>query len=117
MALYLFLVVVGDKEGKSFYGKTTLISILRITPPQLHSSIEELVSADLITHQSPYFWVQSITGGFCERRNDSKNHLSQGNLETQFSANRGADWGLPEESLNTLFRNLRKTILAKKAHG
>jgi hypothetical protein len=118
MALYLFLVVVGDQEGKSFYGEKTLVSILRMTPAQLHSAIGELVQAGLIVHQTPYFWVQTIQGGFCERRTDSKSGLSKGSLETQFPADRRQEaWALPEESLKTLFRNLRETIYADKMHG
>jgi hypothetical protein len=35
MALYLFLLVVGDRDGRSFYGEATLGEILRLGPAAL----------------------------------------------------------------------------------
>jgi hypothetical protein len=118
MALYLFLVVVGDKEGKSFYGETTLLSILRMTPDLFCSALRELRQCNLVVYQHPYFWVQTIQGGFCEqRRTQQKSGLSQRSREALFPTDAGKSWDLPKESLQTLFRNLREKISTNKDHG
>lgn len=61
LALYLFLVVVGDREGRSFYSAASVGAILRLCGPALADARQELVSAGLVRYQRPYWWVESIT--------------------------------------------------------
>jgi hypothetical protein len=44
MILYLFLVVVGDRQGRSFYADRSITEILRFSVSALHEAREELVS-------------------------------------------------------------------------
>lgn len=61
--MYLFLVVVGDREGRSFYGDTTIVEILRLDSKKLDSASLELLREGLIDYRSPYWWVKNIEGG------------------------------------------------------
>lgn len=61
LALYLFLAVVGDREGKSYYSESSIGSILRIDPGQLCDAANELAQDGLITHQKPYWYVSTLT--------------------------------------------------------
>lgn len=61
LALYLFLVVVGDRGGRSFYSDTSIGRILRISNPVLAEARGELVSSGLVRYQWPYWWVRSLT--------------------------------------------------------
>lgn len=61
LALYLFLVVVGDREGRSFYSDASAGAILRLCGPALANARQELISAGLVRYQRPYWWVESIT--------------------------------------------------------
>lgn len=61
MALYLFLVVVGDREGRSFYGDATICGILRLSARVLDGVRQELVFSGLIRYRRPYWWVLSLS--------------------------------------------------------
>jgi hypothetical protein len=61
LALYLFLVVVGDGEGRSFYAPSSIGKILRITAGELERAQAELHHGGLITYQKPYWHVRSLT--------------------------------------------------------
>lgn len=63
LVLYLFLVVVGDREGRSFYGDTTMAGILRLNDRELNSARLELLREGLIDYRSPYWWVKNIEEG------------------------------------------------------
>lgn len=63
MVLYLFLVLVGDREGRSFYGDTTIMKILRLDEQQINSACQELLEEGLIEYRRPYWWVKNIEGG------------------------------------------------------
>jgi len=63
MILYLFLVVVGDREGRSFYADTTIMDILRLNNTELCSARLELEKEGLIYRRGPYYFVRSIEGG------------------------------------------------------
>jgi hypothetical protein len=53
MILYLFLVVVGDQQGRSFYSDRSITQILRLSGPKLHHAREELISEGLISYRRP----------------------------------------------------------------
>lgn len=60
LALYLFLVVVGDRDGKSYYSERAIAEILRFCDESFFEIIEELTQCHLITYRRPYFWVQEL---------------------------------------------------------
>lgn len=60
LSLYLFLVVVGDQDGKSYYGERTICEILRLNGDRFQGARRDLVDAGLISFCSPYFWVKTL---------------------------------------------------------
>lgn len=60
MALYLFLVVVADREGKSFYGERAIMDILRLSADAFNQALGELLSLNLVDYRRPYFWVLTL---------------------------------------------------------
>lgn len=60
MILYLFLVLVGNREGRSFYKDTTIREILRIGERELDNARMQLIEEKLIHYQEPYWWVKNI---------------------------------------------------------
>lgn len=63
MILYLFLVVVGDREGRSFYADTTIMDILRLDSTGLSSARLELEAEGLIYCRGLYYFVRNIEAG------------------------------------------------------
>ena len=61
LALYLFLVVVGDRDGRSFYKDASICSILRLSASKLCLARGELVASGLIDFRSPSTWVKSLS--------------------------------------------------------
>jgi len=61
LVLYLFLVVVGDREGRSFYKDASICSILRLSASELCRARDELVASGLIDFRSPSTWVKSLS--------------------------------------------------------
>jgi len=66
--LYLFLAVVADRHGLSFYSDHTLTSRLRLARPVLEQAREELLDRDLIAHQLPLVQVLSLPAPGVSRR-------------------------------------------------
>jgi len=60
MALYLFLVVVGDRQGRSFYADRSITEILRLSGPRLHQTRGELIQEGLISYRKPYWEVKNL---------------------------------------------------------
>ena len=58
--LYLFLVVVGDRDGRSFYAETTVMDILRLGREELEAARSQLIKEGLIEYGRPYWWVRDI---------------------------------------------------------
>lgn len=61
LALYLFSCVVGDKEGKSYYGDASVMRILRFPQRELDLARSELVTSRLIEYSRPYTQVLCLT--------------------------------------------------------
>lgn len=61
LALYLFLVVVGDREGRSFYSARSICEILRLSAHVLAGARQELIASGLVRYQQPYWQVESLT--------------------------------------------------------
>jgi hypothetical protein len=73
MVLYLFLVVVGDRRGRSFYSDRSIMEILRLSSSTLHHAREELLSEELISYRRPYWEVNNITQGRTHGRDAKRN--------------------------------------------
>ena len=70
LILYLFLVVVGDREGRSFYGERTIMDIVRLSDEALTRARIELVGEGLIEYRRPYWWVRTISPGKATTRSN-----------------------------------------------
>ena len=111
MALYLFLVVVGDPEGRSFYAEQTIVDILRLTPPEWRYSLKELIESNLIEYRRPYFWVKNLTtcrqlGEEKYGRDDKKDTISKRCSKPVLSSDRSRDWYTSKEGVQALLRHL-----------
>ena len=60
LALYLFLVTVGDADGVSYYSRETLRGHLNFSSSALDSSRSELMKADLIAYRKPFYQVLDL---------------------------------------------------------
>jgi hypothetical protein len=106
LILYLFLVIVGDKDGRSFYGEDMIMGILRLSKEELYHARLELLKEDLIDYQSPYWWVKNIRGGKSNGRCKRKDIVSARCLEDEFSSDRRADWDFVKKCLEDLSKKL-----------
>ena len=59
-ALYLFLVIVGDSKGLSYYSDASLIRRLGMTAPALDAARRELISTGLVCFEKPLYQVLSL---------------------------------------------------------
>src|SRR5207247_4632404 len=66
--LYLFLAVVADRHGLSFYSDHTLTSRLHLSQQVLERARQELLDRDLIAHQLPLVQVLSLPTPGVRRR-------------------------------------------------
>lgn len=60
LALYLFLIIVSDAQGLSFYSDPAICRRLRIEPTALTAARVHLQKADLIAYQKPLYQVLSL---------------------------------------------------------
>jgi hypothetical protein len=60
LALYLFLVTVGDKAGVSYYGDERIRIELGLAGPDLSRARRELLDAQLIAFAPPYYQVLEL---------------------------------------------------------
>ncbi len=72
LALYLFLVVVGDAQGRSYYADHTIEGILRLSDKDLCLAREALIQAGLIDYHRPYWWVRNLGRGIPQGKQDKK---------------------------------------------
>ncbi len=61
MSLYLFLVIVGDIKGRSFYSSSSIGRILKMERGEVCSSTGELLKQGLIDYGFPYWRVLTLT--------------------------------------------------------
>jgi hypothetical protein len=107
MILYLFLVVVGDPQGRSFYSDRSITEILRLSGPKLHHAREELISEGLISYRRPYWEVKNIP----QRRDHGRDHkaddpLSSGRSGTELLSDPRPDRDLAKARLASISRIL-----------
>jgi hypothetical protein len=60
MLLYFFLSAVADRHGLSFYGDGTVAALLRMPLPALLQARDELLTHDLIAHETRLTQVLSL---------------------------------------------------------
>lgn len=60
MSLYLFLLVVGDREGRSFYSEVSIMEILRLPKEALAVARTQLMEEGLIDYQRPHWLVKAL---------------------------------------------------------
>jgi hypothetical protein len=107
MILYLFLVVVGDPQGRSFYSDRSITEILRLSGPKLHHAREELISEGLISYRRPYWEIKNIPQRRDHGRNDKTDDpLSSGRPGTEFLSDPGPDRDLAKTRLAHISRIL-----------
>jgi len=78
ICLYLFLVVVGDREGKSFYSDVTIMDILRLTSTEFNNARLELEKERLIYYRRPYWIVRNIEAPVKERLSEGAEGTREG---------------------------------------
>lgn len=105
MALYLFLAVVSDREGRSYYGDRTIREILRVTKSQYEGALRDLLSLKLIDYRRPYFWLKNIEVPH-ERRSLPKDPVPEGGQRVDLPSDRGGGWHTAKEGIENLLRSL-----------
>jgi len=60
LALYLFLVTVGDAEGLSYYSDDSITRLLPLDAAALARARQELIAAQLIAYQKPLCQVLAL---------------------------------------------------------
>ena len=58
--LYLFLIIVADTQGLSYYGDPAILRHLACTAEALQTARQELIAAQLIAYQKPLYQVLSL---------------------------------------------------------
>jgi hypothetical protein len=59
-ALYLFLVIVADAQGLSYYSDRSIGRHLKMDSIQLSAARQQLVQADLLAYQKPLYQVMAL---------------------------------------------------------
>lgn len=60
-ALYLFLVLAADRDGRSYYSDRSIGEILCLAPTVLAGARSELIKAGLIDYRRPDWWVKTLS--------------------------------------------------------
>jgi len=120
MILYLFLVVVADRQGRSFYSDRSITEILRLNDSKLHQAREQLISERLIGYRRPYWEVKNIPPRRDHGRDDKTNDpLSSGQPQTELLPDPRPDRDLAKACLAHISRILsgqeRKEGLSSEA--
>lgn len=68
LLLYLFLVLVSDAKGLSFYSNKTICQLLKISPKTLKAARQALIVSDLIAFEAPLYQVLELPRGTGETK-------------------------------------------------
>ena len=60
LALYLFLVVVGDADGLSYYSDASMCALLPLTEQKLPAARKNLINVGLIAYEAPLYQVLGL---------------------------------------------------------
>ena len=77
LALYLFLILVGDKYGLSFYSDASICYYLQLDAYQLQTAREGLIDKDLLGFESPCYQVLELPEVPGKRRENSFSPLKR----------------------------------------
>lgn len=105
LSLYLFLAVVADSNGKSFYGTTTILDILKLRPEQFDQALRELILLKLVDYRRPHFFLLNLESSYEQRTNQSHS-VSQRRSEAILQTDRRRTQHLPTQSVVPLLRQL-----------
>ena len=72
LALYLFLVTVGDADGLSYYSEESLCGHLNFSHTELAVSRKELCSSELVAYRRPFYQVLDLPPTTEEKDNFNK---------------------------------------------
>jgi len=72
LALYLFLVIVADADGVSYYSEESLCDQLDFTFSELKSCRIELINAELVAYRKPFYQVLELPSTANEKANFAK---------------------------------------------
>jgi hypothetical protein len=90
--LYFFLCAVANKHGLSFYGDGTVAALVRISLPALIAARDELLTRDLIAHETRFTQVLSLPPAGQRRSSEPGQGLKQlGEILRGFAALPQAD--------------------------
>jgi len=106
LALYLFLLVVGDREGRSYYSERTITSILRLDRASFTKARSEIIRENLVRYSPPYFWVQNIGSQYGHRRTQKTDPIPCGRKEAFVSPDTERDWDWQKSRVKDLLRQL-----------
>lgn len=60
LALYLFLVTVGDADGLSYWGDAAICERLSLGKAELKHARSTLIEADLVAYEKPIYQILSL---------------------------------------------------------
>ncbi len=60
LALYLFLVIVADADGVSYYAEESLCGHINFSHAELAVSRKELVKSELVAYRKPFYQVLDL---------------------------------------------------------
>jgi len=109
MCLYLFLAVVSDINGKSFYGLPTIMDILRLSSVQLEQAIHELVDFKLLDYRYPHFFLLNLESSY-DKQSHKPDPVSQRCAKTLIQTDSQRTRHIPPQSLQPVFRDLLSKI-------
>ena len=61
MKLYLFLLIVGDAKGLSYYSDNSIVKLIRINKDSLIRAREELIAARLLAYRKPLYQILALS--------------------------------------------------------
>jgi hypothetical protein len=103
LALYLFLIVVGDKNGRSYYADPTIEGILHLSREALDEARSCLLHLHLIDYRKPYWWVKNLES--THERSQTKDPISERCSGALVSSDPKRVGDLAKESFQALLKN------------
>jgi hypothetical protein len=74
--LYFFLVLVGDKQGLSFYSDASICELLKIESVEYYRARERLIDRSLIAYNNGLFQVLQLPDSLGSTRSNKKDFSS-----------------------------------------
>ena len=117
MALYLFLVVVGDRDGRSFYGEATLGEILRLGPAALAAARAALLREGLIKFRKPYWSVRSLSRPLAPARSGTQRPSPNGATQREAPTPPAVEEPVDRETARRRLRDIRDAFGPRGGQG